>query len=300
MNPLAIALAASMALAGITGGLWETIESEHFVVSHRPGDESVAKELAGVAERHLPRIADHLGVEVPPRIDVVVAADDADFARLLAGGVPDWGIAVAIPDRRLMVFKSTRTAARPYDFERVVAHEISHILLGELLGEGWVPRWLDEGVAMFESGELRWNDNIRLAYAVLANAILPLSALEMGFPADEGEAALAYAESKVAVEYLVDRFGFEGLSALLRSFAEGDEVNAAFRRSLGLSYRSFEKDWRSYLRSHHGWVVLMGERYIALVILTIIFLLAYLVKRQRTRATLRRWKEEEAGPAAEW
>ncbi|KPJ52372.1 hypothetical protein AMJ39_08050 [candidate division TA06 bacterium DG_24] len=300
MNACAIILIATSLVPGVAVTDWEVVESDHFVVSYRPGDEGVVRDLIGAAEEHLPRIAADLGVGELPTINVVLAADDADFRRLLAGGVPDWGIAVAVPARRLMVFKSPRTATRAYDLERIVAHELSHIMVGELLGDGWAPRWLDEGVAMFESGELRWNDNIRLAYALLANSVIPLSELEMGFPADEGKASLAYAESKVAVEYLVDRFGYEGLIALLGALARGDEVRAAFSRSLGLSYRAFEKDWLVYLRSHHGWVILLGERFVPLLVLTIIFLLVFFIKRRRTKAKLRRWEEEEAEPEVQW
>lgn len=124
------------------------------------------------------------------------------------------------------------------EFERVLAHEFTHALIQSVATRD-VPTWLHEGLAdCFDGSDIRKKEQqIRQA-----EARVPLSRLEGSF--DEltaREAALAYAESAVAVHKLLEDPGPLAIANLLTDIARGVPFNEAFERNVFISYADFQK-----------------------------------------------------------
>ena len=60
-------------------------------------------------------------------------------------------------------------------------------------------------------------------------------------------AILSYAESYSIIEFILDRYGPGGLSALVDVFAEGETAEEGVRRALGVSLEELEAEWRATL-----------------------------------------------------
>ena len=123
------------------------------------------------------------------------------------------------------------------EFERVLAHEFTHALVQSLAPRG-VPFWLHEGLAVcFEGSDLeRKEQQVRAA-----RARLPLARLERSFAGLSGaDAALAYAESAVAVRALLDLAGAPAVVNLLDDLGRGSPLADAFERNILISYAEFQ------------------------------------------------------------
>jgi hypothetical protein len=59
---------------------------------------------------------------------------------------------------------------------------------------------------------------------------------------------LAYAESALAVQMLIERGGIPALTALLQDLAEGQEFTQSFERRVFLSYQKFLTLWEQQVR----------------------------------------------------
>jgi len=126
---------------------------------------------------------------------------------------------------------------RPGELERVLAHEFTHALVWSLAPRG-VPTWLNEGLAVvFEGENLDWARRqlqaARERFA-LADLHAPFSALTTE------QAAVAYAESGLAAQALIDLIGGVGVTNLLTDLSEGVDFNAAFERRALMSYSEFQ------------------------------------------------------------
>jgi tetratricopeptide (TPR) repeat protein len=91
----------------------------------------------------------------------------------------------------------------PAELDRVVTHEFVHALIRSVAPR--VPTWLNEGLATyFEPVDHRWaQERLRMA-----PGLIPLTHLEERFGQFDGEEALlAYAESMVAAQVLIERLG---------------------------------------------------------------------------------------------
>ena len=95
------------------------------------------------------------------------------------------------------------------------------------------PRWLNEGVAEYQSqgydAGYRPDDRVGRPTGTL----IPLDGLTGQFPTTYERFSLAYAESTAAVDYLVDTYGQDALVALVTSYASGLTDDEAFSAGPG-------------------------------------------------------------------
>ena len=102
-----------------------------------------------------------------------------------------------------------------------------------------VPTWLHEGLAdCFDGSDVRRKEE----QVRQADARIPLARLEGSFTdLTAKEAALAYAESAVAVHMLLDDVGAPAMVSLLTDLGHGVPLATAFERNMLRSYPEFQK-----------------------------------------------------------
>jgi hypothetical protein len=206
--------------------------SPHFTVLFEgPAEQRLAGAAIEALEAAYWRIGTTL-LAYPASIITVVLYTDEQFRDITrsptwAGGVYDGKIRVPMRD----------ALNDPHQLEKVLAHEFTHALVKSLAHRG-APVWLDEGLAVvFESGDLTWAERV----VRQAPAVIPLTQLQNGFlslPAEQ--VPLAYAESALAVQMLIERDGALSIALLLRDLAEGQDFAAAFEKRFHLSYGEFQ------------------------------------------------------------
>jgi hypothetical protein len=228
----------------------------------------------------------------PLAADYVVSIAPSRPAFVAASrGVPAWGIGVAIPSERRVVLLATRAAPAGTSIGKVAVHEVAHLFIHEAGGDD-VPRWLDEGLAIFLSGEDRGASFWDLALAVVGDNAYYLSEIEVRFPAREGAAHLAYYESVTAVQFIVRRWGAESIPRLLRETRAAD-FEAASLSVLGMSPDAFEEAWEADLRHRTRWVVWTASGVPFASLFALLFLAAVVRKRIANARQLARWGAEE-------
>ena len=225
--------------AALHGGFQRTLSPHFTVLFEGPSEQRLAAAAVDALEAAYWRIGTAL-LAYPPTVITVVLYTDEQFRDITrspawAGGVFDGKIRVPM-----------RGALNdPRQLEKVLAHEFTHALIKSLAPRG-VPTWVDEGLAVvFEMGDLKWAERL----ARRAPSLVPLPRLHDGFlnvPADQ--VPLAYAESALAVQMLIERGGIPALTALLQDLAVGQEFTQAFERRVFLSYPEFLTLWARRMR----------------------------------------------------
>jgi hypothetical protein len=215
------------------------------------------------------------------------------FDSLIGGRFPEWGAAVAVPLRRLVVIKSPDqfTVNRP--LEELAAHEFTHLALAERTGRYRVPRWFDEGLAMLVSYEWSWQDNLTASLAAVTGDFVPLRAIERVNETPGSRARLAYAESYLAVQYLYDGYGNEAVNMFLDTLASGVSVDGALMASTGSNYADFEQEFFVYLRQRHNFATLLADTMYFWLGLAVILIVGAVLTMRRRRKYYDQWKRDE-------
>jgi hypothetical protein len=149
--------------------------------------------------------------------------------------------------RNLMVFPSPSTWGkanihRYEDLWHVTPHEYTHVILRRHS----LPMWLDEGVAVHESGQWSRGYQRLLVEALEKDELLSLGELE-DFNTFLENGDLSYAESSSAVVYIKSAYGDEGFRKLLGGVASGLSFEEALRTATDKGRGEFEEDWMRYL-----------------------------------------------------
>jgi hypothetical protein len=210
----------------------QRIASHFTIMFEGPADQPLASRVVDMLEAAYWRIGGAIGA-YPRDVVPVILYSKEQFRDVTQS--PGW--AGGLFDGRIRVPVGGKIDER--ELERVLAHELTHAIVYGLASRG-VPQWLNEGLAvLFERGA------VAIDRAPLADApLIPLSRLERSFQAlSSTDARLAYAESALATQKVIDLGGPTAIYNLLTNIGSGMRFEAAFQRAVFIPYADFLKTW---------------------------------------------------------
>ncbi len=147
--------------------------------------------------------------------------------------------------------------ARPpgtYSWEATLWHEMTHVITLQM-SQQRVPRWLTEGISVYEEGRERpeWGRDMEVPFAMALERgkTLPLADLDAGFTNPQ-TIALAYYEASLLVGHIVDRYGEGKLQALVSSYGQGLEGDAAVQKTIGVKLEQLQSSFDKALDARFG------------------------------------------------
>jgi tetratricopeptide (TPR) repeat protein len=220
--------------AALHGGFRQAQGSHFTVLFEGPAEETVATAAVEILERVYFRIGDTLQTYPAEPVTVVLYTQQQfrDVTRTpgWSGGMFDGRIRMPIRGG----------LGDPRELERVLTHEYVHALIHSVAAGG-VPVWLNEGLAVaLEPGGVARADR----EVAGSSALMPLDQLQQSFaslPADK--VVLAYAESGLAVQDIIDRVGTSNLMGLVADLGSGANFERSFASWVQMSFAEFERDW---------------------------------------------------------
>ena len=124
-----------------------------------------------------------------------------------------------------------------FSWQATLWHELAHVITLQLSNQR-VPRWLTEGISVYEEGKARkeWGREMEVPFAMALQRkeTLKLKDLNAGFTRPE-TIALAYYQASLLVDHIVTTYGQDALRRLLVAYGEGLEGEAALAKGLGAS-----------------------------------------------------------------
>ena len=167
-------------------------------------------------------------------------------------------VAFAVPNKDLIVMDYPKVSSDPFSIETTMKHELCHLVLHHHVGRGFLPKWLDEGIAQWASGGIaeiiRGNKKAYLNKAIMRGRLIRMESLDLRFPADNDSLLLAYEETESIVSYIVQRFGVEGLLRILDNLSQGYEWREATSKALSTPFAELEADWQRSLKKRLTWL----------------------------------------------
>jgi len=149
----------------------------------------------------------------------------------------------------------TATSPQPQrhtNWKATLWHEFTHAVTLNLTNNK-MPRWLSEGISVYEElqRDPTWGQKMNPQYRemILGGEMTPVGKLSTAFmsPPSPMHLQFAYFQSNLVVEFLVERFGFESIKAILADLAKGEEINAAIVKHAG-PLEKIEKEFDAFAR----------------------------------------------------
>jgi tetratricopeptide (TPR) repeat protein len=212
---------------------FRTLTSEHFLVKMDPREAEIyGADALALLERAHDTLTKKYGLQLRDRTIVEIFPDPKDFA-IRTFGLPGGAGYLGVCFGRVITANSPASRPNsPNSWEAVLWHEFCHVVTLTLT-KNKIPRWLSEGISVFEERQARgnWGEQMKPRYRamILGADLTPVSQLSAAFlkPKSPAHLGFAYYESSLVVEWLIERWGMEQMKGLLSGLARGVEINAA-------------------------------------------------------------------------
>ena len=238
--------------------------NQYDVVSQGPFRFMIEKTESGVISAYLKELADRAFTTFSTRygftptkpIRMEVYRSHADFSVRTVGlaGIGALGVSFG----NTVAFDSPAAKdAGPFNWASTAWHELAHTFtLGATNNR--VPRWLSEGLSVFEErrGRKGWGQNVSPGFlqAYGEGKIKPPSRLNDGFirPSFPQEVIYSYYAASLVCELIVRDYGERALIDMLRAYRDGASTEQVFRRVLKTDLAGFDKKFDEFVRQRFG------------------------------------------------
>ena len=232
-----------------------TVADDTFVFRFHADEAAVMREyavpLAKEAVAVLSRIW-NFTPEGPLLIEMFPKHDDFAVRTI---GLPGFIGALGACFGRVVTLDSPR--ARPpgeFNWEATLWHELAHVFTVQLSGQR-VPRWLTEGISVFEEKRARreWGreQEMEFAHALDHGGVMMLKDLNAGF-SDPKTISMAYFEASQVVAHIHETYGQEKLRALVQAYASGVDTDGALMQALDISMDELQTGFDAFVAREFG------------------------------------------------
>lgn len=269
------------------------LRTEHFLFRTGPHGVGLARSLSRQAEEKRAALLHHLGILDERVIEVEIASDEEEMSRAVGttGQVREWIAGMAWPSEGRIVLSARGNEV--FSARDTFLHELAHLYLDTAVGGRKVPRWFHEGFAMRMAGEPLVMRLKAFLEAGATGAFLPLEGLDERFPADPPAVHLAYAQSRMFVQWLDQRAEGRGVARLVQGMRMGMDFPLAFDTTFGGDPETLFQTFRKTVRPFDSWLYVLTGSAVLWVLITGLFLWVYLRKRRRAKAKRRLWELQE-------
>ena len=222
---------------------WQGITGGNINLHYYDGNASFGQQLHTAAAQALVRLSQDVGVSTDSPVDIYIYANSNDLQDSILFA-PSWVGGQAFPQNDIVIIG---ISPDQLDWGKgTEAHELTHVLVGHLTFSclGFVPTWLNEGLAMYGEGGVQTADQAQFDQAVAADQLPSLRSLTGGFSEESSRATLSYTEAYSVVNFLIKTYGRVKMTALLLDLRDGQTTEAALQSVYGLDLDGLEAAWR--------------------------------------------------------
>ena len=231
---------------------WIDLETANCIVYYKNTD--FAKIAAKRIEDTLARVTDQLqytGLDWHKDKCKVFIFDDAnawvEFVEE-SGATTEWAAGFAYgPLREVYMHAGSADDM----LNRILPHELTHVIHREYArDDAYLPLWLLEGLACYNEFAGKDHREAIAKGALASGHLIPLGRLtaSRGYP-HGADISLFYAESLMLVEFIIDRFGHDGLVTLHKKLRKEYEFHKLVKRAFKMDMEEFERHWLDYIRT---------------------------------------------------
>ncbi len=219
---------------------------------HADDDPVLAPYATALADESFASLLKLYPISTEQKVIVEIFPSHDDFA-VRCFGLPGAQAFLGICFGNVVAMDSPRARSKgDFVWGETLWHELVHVTHLRLTGNR-IPRWLAEGIAVFETTQARSYWAMRLEWpfimALKHKRALPLKDLDSGFsrPGNPGEVSLSYFQASLMIEFIVNKFGRESLLAMFPKFKAGLKTPDVVAKVFDEDIDAFDARFRKYV-----------------------------------------------------
>lgn len=221
------------------------LESDKFCVKYKENEKNTAEMILNVAENMAPVVEKFFAYQPSRKTNLIVYPSMREFNKNFGWegdkspmGVYWMGTIGVLSPQVWMADSMTIDKKEVFIKEGPFVHEYTHLII-DYKTQGNYTRWFTEGVAQYIEKEITGYTLPEPSWARKL-AFYPFSQLDKNFDLLEDQ-ELAYWQSLIAIEYIVENRGLEVINKIIARLAQGYNMNAALEKESGYTIGEIEE-----------------------------------------------------------
>jgi tetratricopeptide (TPR) repeat protein len=223
---------------------------------HRSESSVLEPYAIDLVQRGIATFSQRYGFKLQEPVTVELYPDHDDFAVRVAA-LPGIGLLGVTFGYVVAMDSPSGRASGDFHWGTTLWHELAHVFTLEATDHR-VPRWLSEGISVFEEWRTGPTPGVVVPPDVLTaindNKFLPVSDLDTGFirPSYPNQVQVSYVQAGLICLFVEQRWGFERLSLFLHQFDRNVTTAAAVESAFKMKPADFDKEFDAFVRSRYG------------------------------------------------
>jgi cellulose synthase operon protein C len=220
---------------------------------HKKEAEALRPYALQLTARSIQSFSQRYGFKLREPVTVELYPDHDDFAVRVAA-LPGIGLLGVTFGYVVAMDSPSGRASGDFHWGSTLWHEMAHVFTLEATNH-FVPRWLSEGISVYEEWRTGPTPGIAVSPEALAalhkKQFLSVAELDSGFirPSYPGQVQVSYMQSGLVCLFIEQRWGFEQLSALLRQFDRSRPTAEAIQATFKISPQEFDQEFDTFVRA---------------------------------------------------
>ena len=270
------------------------IDEYGITIEYRAEDQRVADRVAEICTESIPEIAKGLGLSEVRPFRVFLIPELEEYGKRMNVRFPSWGVAFAFMESQVMLVDVKRASNAWNTLEKVIPHELSHILVAQRVGNIPMPVWFLEGLAQWQAHQWSIAESWRLMEAVWGNRAPHLAQISNKLPSGEPRIREAYRVSYVAFQYRFDK-EMELVPAFLNEIVAQNDFDKAFEIFWGETQFDFYARFSGHLVAKYRSGLMLFQTGPLFTLVSVLFVFVIFFTWLRNRRKLKRMEEQERG-----
>jgi len=274
---------------------WQELIEEPFKIYWYEGEITLAQEVLDSATRGMEQVLELLQQpEENQPIVIFIYSSEEELQSTLTSVGQTWVGGHADPELGSAVVALPPGVDQSLDIQRLIPHEITHILLYRFMGAEYqyLPAWFSEGIASQMEFFSRPDYDLILEKADKDKGLIPFAHICVAFPADTDLALLSYAQSDSLLDYIQRNFGIAGVQAMIYSYDQGVSCERGVEVALGMTLEELEKDWKQDVFSRERNLMYIYIL-IGILLILLIFLGVFIFSKYKESRIEQEWDNDE-------
>jgi len=226
-------------------------EGTDFIVDAADGMGRFATEASEVVASEWPSVAAASGAPsgATIRVHIEHAFDDWFEREDVPSRPPEWAAGLAIPSRRVILL-----APGNPEWEATLEHEMAHVAVALATGDRSVPRWFNEGFALYTAEQWSMERASLMIQAGISGGFVDMDELAERYPSTGAAVDLAYAQSFHVVRWMRQTYGEDVWRDVMTTMRTDDvSFQRAFVTVTETPLSTALEAWESAARTRYTW-----------------------------------------------
>ncbi|RCK75296.1 MAG: TPR domain protein [Candidatus Ozemobacter sibiricus] len=229
-------------------------ENQRFIV-HYAGNsqQDIGDMTMEILEEIYDQVTSDLGYKPDIQITIIFYRTEEFYELNKAGS---WVGAMARGEKILVPLRQGYSDLR--SVKGTLAHEFTHVIVN-LRTNNRCPVWINEGLAVYQEFQAANGDptQMRSDYERFFNKVMQgtrsfgslrdinLNPLQGAYG---DHIPLGYLQSYLSMRFMIERYGWQGVDALLGALGQGEGLDGALTAACNLSFAEFEREFNDWLK----------------------------------------------------